>query len=52
MNIYVGNLHFNLSEDELKEILEHFDGIAIESIMRQPVRLENIYVEVTRNLEN
>ena len=37
---------------ELKEILEHFDGIAIESIMRQPVRLENIYVEVTRNLEN
>jgi ABC-2 type transport system ATP-binding protein len=34
---------------ELKEILECFDGIAIDSIMRQPVRLENIYVEVTRN---
>lgn len=36
---------------ELKEILEYFDGIAIDSIMRQPVRLENIYVEVTRSLE-
>ena len=34
---------------ELKEILECFDGIAIDSIMRQPVRLENIYVEVTRS---
>ena len=34
---------------ELKEILEHFDGIVIDSIMRQPVRLENIYVEVTQN---
>ena len=34
---------------ELKEILECFDGIEIASIMRQPVRLENIYVEVTRN---
>ncbi len=35
---------------ELKEILEYFDGIKIDSIMRQPVRLENIYVEVTRNI--
>ncbi len=34
---------------ELKEILECFDGIVIDSIMRQPVRLENIYVEVTRS---
>lgn len=34
---------------ELKEILDHFDGIAIDSIMRQPVRLENIYVELTRS---
>lgn len=33
---------------ELKEILEHFDGIKIDSITRQPVRLENIYVEVTQ----
>ncbi|PZO45091.1 MAG: ABC transporter ATP-binding protein [Pseudanabaena frigida] len=35
---------------ELKEILEQFDGIKIDSIVRQPVRLENIYVEVTRNV--
>jgi ABC-2 type transport system ATP-binding protein len=34
---------------ELKEILDCFNGIAIDSIMRQPVRLENIYVEVTQN---
>jgi len=34
---------------ELKEILEYFDGIEINSIMRQPIRLENIYVELTRN---
>lgn len=34
---------------ELKEILECFEGIKIDSIMRQPVRLENIYVEVTQN---
>jgi ABC-2 type transport system ATP-binding protein len=33
---------------ELKEILECFEGITIDSIMRQTVRLENIYVEVTQ----
>jgi ABC-2 type transport system ATP-binding protein len=33
---------------ELKEILEHFEGIPIESIIRQPIRLENIYIEVTQ----
>ncbi len=33
---------------DLKEILECFEGIVIDSIMRQPVRLENIYVEVTQ----
>lgn len=32
---------------ELKEILSHFDGIAIASIARQPVGLEHIYLEVT-----
>ncbi|NUN64682.1 ABC transporter ATP-binding protein [Pseudanabaena biceps] len=35
---------------ELKEILERFDGIKIDSITRQPVRLENIYVEVTQGV--
>lgn len=37
---------------ELKEILECFEGIAIDSIMRQPVRLENIYVEVTQGAKS
>jgi ABC-2 type transport system ATP-binding protein len=33
---------------ELKEILSHFEGIPLDSIARQPVRLEHIYVEVTQ----
>ncbi len=33
---------------ELKEILACFDGIPLDSISRQPVRLEHIYVEVTK----
>lgn len=37
---------------ELKEILECFEGIAIDSILRQPVRLENIYVEVTQGSQS
>lgn len=35
---------------ELKEIISLFDGIAINSIARQPIRLEHIYLEVTQNL--
>jgi len=31
---------------ELKEILANFDGIPLDSISRQPVRLEYIYLEV------
>jgi ABC-2 type transport system ATP-binding protein len=47
---YGRDLAFWLPETmELKEILTHFEGIAIDSIMRQPVRLENIYVEVTQS---
>lgn len=34
---------------ELKEILDSFEGIPIDSISRQPVRLEHIYLEVTKN---
>lgn len=47
---YYGNdLAFWLPEHlELKEILSRFDGIPLDSISRQPVRLEHIYVEVTR----
>jgi ABC-2 type transport system ATP-binding protein len=33
---------------ELKEIIACFEGIALDSISRQPVRLEHIYVEVTQ----
>lgn len=47
---YYGNdLAFWLPEQlELKEILLRFDGIPLDSIARQPVRLEHIYVEVTQ----
>jgi ABC-2 type transport system ATP-binding protein len=33
---------------ELKEILTIFDQIPIDSISRQPIRLEHIYVEITK----
>ena len=33
---------------ELKQIVACFDGIPLDSISRQPVRLEHIYVEVTK----
>lgn len=33
----------------LQEIVALFDGIPLDSISRQPVRLENIYIEVTQN---
>ncbi|WGV28742.1 ABC transporter ATP-binding protein [Halotia branconii] len=48
---YYGNdLAFWLPEPlELKEIISRFEGIAIDSIARQPVRLEHIYMEVTKN---
>ena len=36
---------------ELKEIIDHFDGIPIDSIMRQPVRLEHVYMEVTKHAD-
>ncbi|KAB8320305.1 ABC transporter ATP-binding protein [Tolypothrix campylonemoides VB511288] len=33
---------------ELKEIISRFDGIPLDSIARQPVRLEHIYLELTQ----
>ncbi|MBW4581665.1 MAG: ABC transporter ATP-binding protein [Tildeniella nuda ZEHNDER 1965/U140] len=33
----------------MKEIIDRFDGIPLESIARQPVRLEHIYDEVLRS---
>ena len=47
---YGSDLAFWLPQPlELKEILSRFDGIPLDSISRQPVRLEHIYVEVTRD---
>ena len=46
---YGSDLAFWLPQPlELKEILSHFDGIPLDSISRQPVKLEHIYVEVTQ----
>lgn len=46
---YGSDLAFWLPQPlELKEILSRFDGIPIDSISRQPVKLEHIYVEVTQ----
>jgi ABC-2 type transport system ATP-binding protein len=46
---YGNDLAFWLPEQlELREILARFDGIPLDSIARQPVRLEHIYVEVTQ----
>jgi ABC-2 type transport system ATP-binding protein len=47
---YYGNeLAFWIPQSlELKDILDRFDGIPIDSIARQPVKLEHIYLEVTR----
>lgn len=46
---YGNDLAFWLPEHlELKQIIACFDGIPLDSISRQPVRLEHIYVEVTK----
>ncbi|MBW4615252.1 MAG: ABC transporter ATP-binding protein [Desmonostoc vinosum HA7617-LM4] len=46
---YGNELAFWLPEPlELKEIISLFEGINIDSIARQPVRLEHIYLEVTQ----
>jgi len=46
---YGNDLAFWLPEAlDLKEIIERFEGIYLDSITRQPVRLEHIYIEVTR----
>ncbi|MGD1909972.1 MAG: ABC transporter ATP-binding protein [Rivularia sp. (in: cyanobacteria)] len=46
---YGNALAFWLPEHlELKEIISRFEGIEIDSISRQPVGLEHIYLEITR----
>ena len=47
---YGNDLAFWLPEPlELRDIIAFFDGIPLDSIARQPVRLEHIYVEVTQS---
>ncbi len=47
---YGGNLAFWLPEAlELREILACFENISLDSISRQPVGLEHIYLEITRD---
>ncbi|MBD2434194.1 MAG: ABC transporter ATP-binding protein [Mastigocladus sp. ERB_26_2] len=46
---YGNDLAFWLPEHlELKDIIARFDGISIDSISRQPIRLEHIYLELTQ----
>jgi ABC-2 type transport system ATP-binding protein len=49
---YGNTLAFWLPEHlELKEILSRFEGIPLDSIARQPVGLEHIYLEVTQGFK-
>lgn len=46
---YGGDLAFWVPEQlDLKELIDRFEGIPLDSIARSPVRLEHIYLEVTR----
>jgi ABC-2 type transport system ATP-binding protein len=46
---YGGELAFWLPDPlELRDILDRFDGIPLDSISRQPVRLEHVYIEITQ----
>lgn len=48
---YGGDLAFWVPDKlDLKALLERFDGIPLESIARHPVKLEHVYLEVTRPL--
>jgi ABC-2 type transport system ATP-binding protein len=50
---YGGDLAFWLPETlELKDIIRRFEGIPLDSISRQGVQLEHIYLEVTQSLES
>ncbi|MBD2683094.1 MULTISPECIES: ABC transporter ATP-binding protein [Nostoc] len=50
---YGDELTFWLPEPlELKEIISRFEGIPINAIARQPVRLEHIYIELTSSPAN
>jgi ABC-2 type transport system ATP-binding protein len=47
---YGSDLAFWIPEHlELKDLLDRFEGVPLNSISRHPVRLEHIYIEVTQN---
>jgi ABC-2 type transport system ATP-binding protein len=49
MRRYGNELAFWLPEHlELQDIITHFEGIPLDSIARQPARLEHIYLEITQ----
>jgi ABC-2 type transport system ATP-binding protein len=37
---------------DLKDLIDRFDGVPLDSIARHPVKLEHIYLEVTRQHHN
>jgi ABC-2 type transport system ATP-binding protein len=46
---YGGELAFWVPDQpDLKELIARFDGVPLESIARHPVKLEHVYLEVTR----
>ncbi|NJL45645.1 MAG: ABC transporter ATP-binding protein [Leptolyngbyaceae cyanobacterium SM2_3_12] len=48
---YGGDLAFWVPEQlDLKELVARFDGVPLDSIARHPVKLEHVYLEVTRQV--
>jgi len=50
---YGGDLAFWVPDQlDLKDLIDRFDGVPLDSIARHPVKLEHIYLEVTRQHQN
>jgi ABC-2 type transport system ATP-binding protein len=50
---YGGDLAFWVPDQlDLKDLIDRFDGVPLDSIARHPVKLEHIYLEVTRQNHN
>ena len=50
---YGGDLAFWVPDQlDLKDLIDRFDGVPLDSIARHPVKLEHIYLEVTRQHHN
>ncbi|MDB9525983.1 ABC transporter ATP-binding protein [Oscillatoria sp. CS-180] len=49
---YGSELSFWIPEDlALKDLIERFDGVPLDAISRTPVKLEHVYLEITRGPE-